>query len=75
MLIVSTRQNTENNASSYPSASTIRFRGSRSTRLPRSIGVEIDLEHVDTDSRSPGQRTFVDSARDVYTTQDKDSIV
>ncbi|EIW55370.1 uncharacterized protein TRAVEDRAFT_51493 [Trametes versicolor FP-101664 SS1] len=75
MLIVSTRQNTENNASSYPSPSTIRFRGSRSTRLPRSIGVEIDLEHVDTDGRSPGQRNFADSTRDVYTTQDKDSIV
>ncbi|OJT03192.1 hypothetical protein TRAPUB_6240 [Trametes pubescens] len=74
MLIVSTRQNAENNASSYPSHTTIRFRGSRSTRVPRSIGVEIDLERVDTDGRSPGQRTF-DGTRDVYTTQDKDSMV
>ncbi len=76
MLIVSTKQNTENNPTSYASGTTIRFRGSRSTRPPLTIGVEIDLERVvDTDGRSPGQRTFSDGTRDVYTTQDKDSIV
>ncbi|EIW55361.1 uncharacterized protein TRAVEDRAFT_74190 [Trametes versicolor FP-101664 SS1] len=76
MLIVSTKQNTENNGTTYASGTTIRFRGSRSTRPPLTIGVEIDLERVvDTDGRSPGQRTFSDATRDVYTTQDKDSIV
>ncbi|KAL1946351.1 hypothetical protein VTO73DRAFT_15478 [Trametes versicolor] len=76
MLIVSTRQNTASYATgSLTLATTVRFRGSRSTRTPHAIGVEFDLERVsDTNARSPIVRTFGE-ARGVYTDQDKNSIV
>ena len=45
MLIVRTRAQNNDNGTSVAST-TIRFRGSRSTRPPIAVGVEIDLERV-----------------------------
>ncbi|KAJ8464052.1 hypothetical protein ONZ51_g9847 [Trametes cubensis] len=81
MLIVRTRAQNNDNGTSVAST-TIRFRGSRSTRPPIAVGVEIDLERVvDTESVTsptrmydPRRGTHMYVAQDKDLAQDKDSM-
>ncbi|KAI8976640.1 hypothetical protein BD414DRAFT_160084 [Trametes punicea] len=80
MLIVRTRTaNTASKANATVASTTLRFRSSRSTRPPISVGVEIDLERVvDTESVTPrsmpGAHIYDRRGDLMYSVEDKESI-